>query len=101
MGDASLSFQIFAKEFKEENWLTFYNMSVRYMDSLPDSLNTSLDSLGLQEEIKTVVIYRLRNNARSWLSTGLPLIGCIKPLDLLNTAEGTNALKEILLRMPD
>ncbi|MNJ37023.1 hypothetical protein D3C77_318280 [compost metagenome] len=96
-----MGLHIFAKEFNEEYWLSFYKMSQIYFDSLPDSIKTSLDSLGMQEDIKTVLIYRLKNNAKSWLNTGLPLLDGIKPLNLLDSVEGTNALKEILLRMPD
>jgi hypothetical protein len=100
-GVVILSFKIFAREFKEQYWINYYQMSKKYFDSFPESLKTSLDSLDLQEDIKTVVIYRLEDNAKAWLNSGLPILDGIKPVELYRTEEGRRALKEILLMMPD
>ena len=93
--------QILAKEFKEKHWINYYQMSKRYFESLPESTKKNLDTLDIQEDIKTVLIYRLKDNAKTWLHSDLPLLDGIKPLELLESEEGIKALKEILLRMPD
>lgn len=95
-----MSIQIFAKEFKEKAWVKYYQMSKRYLETLPESTKNSLDDLGIPEDIKVVIIYRLEDHAKEWLNIGLPLVNGIKPIKLLETKEGIKALKEILLRMP-
>jgi hypothetical protein len=95
-----LSYQIFAKEFREEHWIKYYHMSKKYMDALPDSIRIILDNMNMEEDIKTVALYRLKGNARKWFNSQLPLLDGIMPLELLSSEEGTKALKEILLRMP-
>lgn len=96
-----MDIQILVKEFKEKHWINYYQMSKRYFDSLPESIKESLDTLDLEEDIKTVLIYRLKDNAKTWLDSGLPLIDGIKPIELLGMEEGEKVLKEILLRMPE
>jgi len=95
-----MSIQIFAKQFNEENWIDYYLMSKKYFVRLPGSIKSSLEDIVIPEDIKIVIIYRLKEYASDWLNSGLPLISGIKPIELLESEEGTKALKEILLRMP-
>ncbi len=96
-----MDIQILVKEFKEKHWVNYYQMSKRYFDSLPESTKENLDTIDIQEDIKTVLIYRLKDNAKVWLNSGLPLLDGIKPLELIEMEDGIKALKELLLRMPD
>ena len=96
-----MDIQILVKEFKEKHWVNYYQMSKRYFDSLPESTKENLDTIDIQEDIKTVLIYRIKDNAKVWLNSGLPLLDGIKPLELIEMEDGIKALKELLLRMPD
>ena len=94
-----MAIDIFVREFKQIHWDNYVHLSKEYYDTSLDEVK-ALDELNIPEDIKVVLVYRLKGYAKDWLLKELPVIDGIKPINLLNSADGTKALKEILLRIP-
>lgn len=93
--------EVFSKEFKESDWENYLNYSRKLFDTLTDEIKNVLDDVDIPHGIKNVAVGRLNSYAKEWLFSSLSVLDDRKPADLLNSDEGTRAVKEALLRMPD
>ncbi|MEI6100452.1 MAG: MbcA/ParS/Xre antitoxin family protein [Eubacteriales bacterium] len=96
-----MSLKIFASQLKEDNWDRYFKYSQKLLSMLSDDTKNILDDVNIPHDIKVVVIGRVHNYAKEWLFSSLPILNNYRPIDLLDTEEGTKAVKEVLLRMPE
>ena len=89
------------KKSKEEYWMSYLSYYTKVYHSLADVGRNDLLDEDVPEDIKIVVVSLFRDHAKEWLNSNLPALGDRKPIDLLKTEEGLEALKGLLLRIPE
>lgn len=89
------------KKSKEEYWLSYLSYYTNVYHSLDEVERNDLFDEDIPEDIKIVVVSLFRDHAQEWLYSNLPALEDRKPIDLLKTEAGLEALKGLLLRIPD
>jgi hypothetical protein len=88
------------KEFEEHHWIKFLEYYQSIYDFQQDDIKGLLDDLKIPKDIKIVTIGYLKKHAKEWLYAEIPAIENQRPIDLLNSHNGTTALKAALIRLP-
>jgi hypothetical protein len=96
-----MSIKVLADEFKEKYWKDYLSYCKKVFNSLPNEMKSLLNNIDLPEDIKIVLIVKLKNNAKNWIYERVPALENKRPFDLLSNDYEIKALKGALLRMPD
>ena len=95
-----MSYSIFAKEYKCENWDNFVILCDQFSEVIAELISKKKFEQTIPEDVKKVACYKLKNDAAFWFLLKSPILDGERPVDLLDKYEGLTAITEILLRIP-
>lgn len=87
--------------FQPTAWSGFMGWITKEYRALPEDLKNQLFELGLPEDIRVAALVVLRGQAREWLHREIPALGQSRPIDLLADSVRSNAVRELLMRLPE
>lgn len=86
--------------FNASAWVAFTQWVTQEYQSLPDDVKARLADLNLPEDVRMAASVLLRGQAREWLHREIPALDHSRPIDLLGDATRSNAVRELLMRLP-
>lgn len=87
--------------YNQDSWNDYLPYCTREYHAMDESLQHSLDSYDIPEDIRVALLCRLRGQAEDWFTGEIPAFDYRKPVDLIKDPQLINAVREGLMRMPD